>query len=406
MVNFYKNTAQKTKSFFNIIDDIKEVPAVLKQKYLPSLDGLRALSIIMVVGSHVLIGKNIHNTFLNSIFNGALGVGIFFTISGFIITTLLMKEQIDTNSISLKNFYIRRFLRIIPLAYLFLIVLIVLNQIFRMGINFSGFLLAFLFLKNFVGSETDPATTHYWSLSVEEQYYLIFPYFFKKNRKYYLVFGFALIFLIIPAVVWIHFHVAWLSNNLIFSFVFMLMYKLPLILIGSIFSILFFKYNHLFKKYSNSLLSLGILVAIITINSDFAILTKVKGFLFTNAITGMLIACLIGINVFENKSIVFKVLNNNAVILIGKLSYSIYIWQQIFTFSIPWANTNNLFGSLTFNLVVLFIVSYLSYNYYERPFLKLKQSFQIQKNNNNDQSFGKLVYNFSSLLSFFRIAKS
>ncbi|RYE28202.1 MAG: acyltransferase, partial [Sphingobacteriaceae bacterium] len=170
MADFYKNPMQKLQSFFSIINDVKEVPPVLNQNYLPSLDGLRALSILMVVGSHVLIGQNVHSTFLYSIFNGALGVSIFFIISGFIITTLLMKELIYTKDINLKNFYIRRFLRIIPLAYLFLFVLIGLNQIFDMRINFSGFLLAFLFLKNFVGSETDPATTHYWSLSVEEQY--------------------------------------------------------------------------------------------------------------------------------------------------------------------------------------------------------------------------------------------
>ena len=382
MVNFYKNLKQQAKSFFNSVTDISEVPAVLNKNYLPSLDGLRALSIVMVVGSHVLIGQNIHNDFLYAIFNGALGVGVFFVISGFIITTLLIKELIETKNINLKNFYIRRFLPIIPLAYLFLIVLIVLNQVFNLKISFYGFLLAFLFLKNFVGSETDPATTHYWSLSVEEQYYLIFPYIFKKSPKLYLALGLALIFLIIPAIVWLHFHVLWLNKSLLFSFLFMLAYKLPLILIGSVFSILFFKYNHSFKKYSGSFFSLLILLIIVFINSDFAILVRVKGFLFTNVITGLLIASFIGINLFENKSWVFKALNNKFVILIGKLSYSIYVWQQIFTFTIPWAHTFKFANSVVFNLTALFVVAYVSYNYYEKPFLRLKQKFQMKKNLN------------------------
>ncbi|RYE12633.1 MAG: acyltransferase, partial [Rickettsiales bacterium] len=323
MIKFHKRLQQNIKTFFNIVSDVDEVPTVLKQNYLPSLDGLRAISIIMVVGSHILIGQNIHGDFLYSIFNGALGVGIFFTISGFIITTLLMKELIYTKDISLKNFYIRRFLRIIPLAYLFLIVLIVLNQIFNIGVKLSGFILSFLFLKNFVGSETDPATTHYWSLSVEEQYYLVFPYIFKKSRKLYLAIGIALIFLIIPAIVWLHFHVLWLSDNLLFSFIFMFVYKLPLILIGSVFSILFFKYSYKFKKYSGSIVSLLIFATIIIINSDYAAVSRIKGFLFTNVITGILIAFFIGINVFQNDSVVYKALNNKIVILIGKLSYSI-----------------------------------------------------------------------------------
>jgi len=385
LATIYKRLKQQVKAFFNIVSDIDEVPAVLKQNYLPSLDGLRALSIIMVVGSHVLIGKNIYSTFLYSVFNGALGVGIFFTISGFIITTLLMKEQIYTKDVSLENFYIRRFLRIIPLAYLFLIVLIILNQIFNIGVKLSGFILSFLFLKNFVGSETDPATTHYWSLSVEEQYYLIFPYIFKKSRKFYLAIGIALIFLIIPAIVWLHFHVLWLSKNLLFSYVFMFAYKLPLILIGSVFSILFFRYSYKFKKHSGSVVSLLILATILIINSEYAVVSRIKGFLFTNVITGILIAFFIGINVFQNDSIVYKTLNNKIVILVGKLSYSIYVWQQIFTFTIPWANTFRFSNSVIFNLVALSIVAYLSYNYFEKPFLKLKQKFQIKKNINSVQ---------------------
>lgn len=380
MVIFYKNLKQRVKLFFNFVTDINEVPAILKQNYLPSLDGLRALSIVMVVGSHVLIGQNIHSNFLDAIFNGALGVGVFFVISGFIITTLLMKELIETKNINLKNFYIRRFLRIIPLAYLFLIVLIILNQVFNMKISFYGFLLAFLFLKNFVGSKSDPATTHYWSLSVEEQYYLIFPYILKKSRKLYFVLAIALIFIIIPVIVWLHFHVLWLSKNWLFSFAFILAYKLPLILIGSVFSMLYFSYNNYFKKYSGSIYSLALLIIIIIINSDFAILVRIKGFLFTNVITGLLIASFIGINLFENKSWAYKALNNKIVINIGKLSYSIYVWQQIFTFTIPWAHASKFANSVVFNLIALSIVAYLSYNYYEKPFLKLKQRFQIKKN--------------------------
>ncbi|RYE31584.1 MAG: acyltransferase [Sphingobacteriaceae bacterium] len=372
---------QKIKSFFNITNDVNEVPEVLKQKYLPSLDGLRALSILMVVGSHVLIGSDVHSALLYSVFNGALGVGIFFVISGFIITTLLMKELVYTKNISLKNFYIRRFLRIIPLAYFFLFVLIVLNPIFNMGIRFSNLLLAFLFLKNFVGSETDPATTHYWSLSVEEQYYLLFPYLFKKSRKFYLAFGIALTFIIIPAITWLHFHALQLNQNLFFTYLFMFTYKLPLILIGSVFAILFFRYSYLFKNYSGSIYSVLILAAIFVINSEFAQVARVKAFLFTNVITGILIAFLIGINVFENRSFVFKALNNKLVAAIGKLSYSIYVWQQIFTFTVPWYKLpNKPAGIVLLNLTALAVVAYLSYNYFEKPFLKLKQKFQIKKN--------------------------
>ncbi|RYE21646.1 MAG: hypothetical protein EOP42_25580 [Sphingobacteriaceae bacterium] len=118
----------------------------------------------------------------------------------------------------------------------------------------------------------------------------------------------------------------------------------------------------------------------IIINSEYAALARIKGFLFTNVITGILIAFLIGINLFQNKSIVYKILNNGLVVFVGKLSYSIYVWQQIFTFSIPWAGSSKLLSAVGFNLSVLLVVAYLSYNYFEKPFLKLKQKFQIKKN--------------------------
>src|SRR5438874_13781643 len=92
----------------------------LRTKYFGSLDGLRCLSILMVIGFHC-------NLTCTSFFHtGQYGVSLFFVISGFLITTLLLREQKSSGTISLKNFYIRRTLRIFPLYYATLFIYIAL----------------------------------------------------------------------------------------------------------------------------------------------------------------------------------------------------------------------------------------------------------------------------------------
>src|SRR4051812_3227202 len=109
------------KHLNNFFSDIEVTPPVLQNSYYPSLDGLRGIAILLVVVSHFNL---ISIPYYDVIFNGKLGVLIFFVLSGFLITTLCIKEKVATKTISLKNFYIRRALRIFPVAYLFLLVLL------------------------------------------------------------------------------------------------------------------------------------------------------------------------------------------------------------------------------------------------------------------------------------------
>src|SRR5271165_4954607 len=92
-----------------------------------SLDGLRAISIFMVIVCHISIGTQYEKLFLPI---GSMGVEIFFVISGFLITTLLLRERERSGSINLKKFYIRRAYRILPLLFLFIVTLAILNFVF------------------------------------------------------------------------------------------------------------------------------------------------------------------------------------------------------------------------------------------------------------------------------------
>ncbi len=141
---------------------------------IPSLDGLRALSVFAVICSHY----RFHNRrFLpNGIFdNGNLGVNVFFAISGFLITYLLLKELNKTGTLSLKHFYLRRAFRIFPAFYTYLAVIAVLSAIHFVTVDHKTLALAAAYLWNYTKHPDTWVLGHTWSLCVEEQFYLLWP---------------------------------------------------------------------------------------------------------------------------------------------------------------------------------------------------------------------------------------
>ncbi|MBK7560039.1 MAG: acyltransferase [Chitinophagaceae bacterium] len=161
----------------------------LKNKtFYPALEGLRGIAIIAVIIFHTF-------PYGDSLF-GWLGVDLFFVLSGFLITGILMKSfDIDRKSVFLKNFYIRRILRIFPLYYMFLFAFLFLFPalgIFNGEVSdyqnhklwFIFYLQNWLFTNNF--PETSHCLNHFWSLAVEEQYYIFWPiiiFILRKPKK-------------------------------------------------------------------------------------------------------------------------------------------------------------------------------------------------------------------------------
>src|ERR1700739_2072049 len=156
----------------------------MRIRFFESLDGLRALSILGVIWSHVwyVSGPAYYNTLIKVpvLRNGAFGVSVFFGISGFLITTLLLREQLKNGRISLRDFYIRRTLRIWPLYYGTLALCVVLVLVLQRGTGrdhvFFHYLPGYLTFTYtwFAGWEASGAIFNFaWSLSVEEQFYLI-----------------------------------------------------------------------------------------------------------------------------------------------------------------------------------------------------------------------------------------
>jgi len=365
----------------NIFLEIKEIPSILNESYLPSLDGLRAISISMVIVFHILMSFKTPYSFDNF---ANLGVQFFFVISGFLITTLLIKEKIQKGNISLKNFYIRRAFRILPVAYLYLLIVLAVDLIFKLHLNLFLLLTSFLFIRNFFKktSGANHLSTHYWSLSVEEQFYIIFPFILKKNFRIYVYFLFGIvIFSLSIDFVTLAFHVS-VTDNSFKSILIQFITQFEGITIGSLTAIMLFKFSHLFKKLNKLALNLGSLLAII-------LLTLYTGHFSNlfNIFKCSLFSLILISNLTTADNIIFKTLNNKFVKLIGVLSYSIYIWQQPFTQGLNILNQPHFLKNvenkvpmdiliIVISLIILSAISYISYFYYEKRFLAFRKKFR------------------------------
>ncbi len=151
----------------------------LTQSHLPWLDGLRAMAVFLVVFYHMHVPG----------INGGTGVLIFFVLSGFLITWLLLTEEERFGEISLKAFYLRRTLRIFPAFYVYWFLLVGALVLFSKRLVIGQAICSFLYLNNYYQAIVgDPNTglSHTWSLGVEEQFYLLWPVTFlmlKGNRQ-------------------------------------------------------------------------------------------------------------------------------------------------------------------------------------------------------------------------------
>ncbi len=169
-------------------DDVNRPSCTRVASRIRGLDGLRAVSILFVIVQHgfgtiPLPDGHVRNLIRQLFGNGNLGVMTFFVISGYLITYLIRKEWEQTGTICLKSFYARRTLRIFPALYVYLLVIVVLRTVEWIGTNWGDLILAGTFLTNYRHAFLPPVTNwdgfwfvgHFWTLSLEEQFYLFWP---------------------------------------------------------------------------------------------------------------------------------------------------------------------------------------------------------------------------------------
>src|ERR1700730_4181433 len=161
----------------------------LSTSHIPALDGLRAVAVYLVIISH----------FGFEMVPGAHGVMIFFVLSGFLITWLLLKENERYGKVSLADFYRRRTLRIFPAVYVYWLILIALLVATGKAVLWPHAWSALFYTSNYysaINGDPNNGLSHTWSLAIEEQFYLLWPFVFlmlRGNLKRMSVFLFGLI---------------------------------------------------------------------------------------------------------------------------------------------------------------------------------------------------------------------
>jgi peptidoglycan/LPS O-acetylase OafA/YrhL len=152
---------------------------------LPGLDGLRALSVLAVIFMHLYsVGSLPQNRFWFAISQqGGDGVTTFFVLSGFLITWLLLEEESQTGRIHLGAFYLRRFLRIVPPALAYLLFVRVLGAMNILPVTWGDVFQALFFVRNIYVHGGPGETIHFWTLAVEEQFYLLWPLMLLLMRR-------------------------------------------------------------------------------------------------------------------------------------------------------------------------------------------------------------------------------
>ncbi len=345
----------------------------MRSNYKPEIDGLRALAIVSVVIYHAEI--TLYDFTLLQ--GGYLGVDIFFVISGFIISTLLLREFKLQNKISIIFFYERRLRRIFPALVFTLILGSILGWFFLLPSEFVFFAKSVIssiifnanhfFYINEVSYISEEAKSlpllHLWTLSVEEQFYIFFPIFlllafkFLKNQKNILII--LIIFFFISLFLT---HIG--SNNFEEAAFYLLPSRGWEITAGIILSFYInLSHNNIFKNYSNSI-SFVSFIGLILCLFIFSDNTKHPSLI---TFIPILLTCLIIISIKKN-NIVFSILTNKISIFIGLISFSLYlIHHVIFVFGFYLFDEPNLFFKIILIILSLFI-AIISYNFIEQPF--------------------------------------
>ena len=344
-------------------------------KRIPSLDGLRCISILLVI-----IGHSRFNLYNIKIAN--LGVRIFFVISSFLIIGILLND-LEKNRFSLKRFYFKRIMRTFPAFYFYLF----LTGVFLYSINifeWEQFWRSIFYIENYHPrnnwTKVQWFVGHSWSLAVEEQFYIISSLIFVLFQKNLLqkkslnrIFFFTMIISPLLRLSYIFFN-EFLPDFLIFSGGRSFETVADALAVGGIIVLNKnqIKSSRIFKYLCKNIIYCVLLIIITEllrshlIPKEYSFKLKVIYQLFGQTLGNILIGIII-LNVIEykpKKSIVYKLLNNKLSIKIGLLSYSIYLWQQVWLYN--WEI------HLIYKYLGIIFSALVSYYMIERPFLNFR----------------------------------
>lgn len=357
---------------------------IANYRRLPCLDGLRCLSVLLVLIAHsrdvIHYPASKLDPLVRWIPPGTTGVQVFFVLSGFLITFLLLKEKLKYGDISLRLFYIRRALRILPAYVAFLIVVAIIQALGPLDIHGKSWFALLTYLVNFI--ETPKIAEHVWSLSVEEQFYLLWPFLFwhflvrsEGPTK-------ALVVLLIPiAFAPISRHLGSQDPDAVLFGGFSFFSHFDSLAFGCLLAVAFgyrgkwiegWMENNKWLVFASSLLLILVPHLLIVTGTVTALTIP-----FANSLSAFGISLMIAFVLFHPTNFTVSWLNFKPVALVGVWSYSIYLWQQIFCTNPALLGFDQTprFLAFPYWLVPVFATAITSYYLVEQPFLRLKNKW-------------------------------
>jgi len=353
--------------------------------YYPALDGLRGVAILLVIFLH-------NFKFTNFFFFGWLGVDLFFVLSGFLITDILLRT-IETKNF-LRNFYIRRFLRIFPLYYLTIIICLFVIPNLGLPVHLDYYInnqLAFwTFTQNwlfiFKSPTGSPILMHFWSLAVEEQFYVVWPLIIllvKKTKPLLFISVFLLVAVMITRVLLWKFQIEDLAYDSLYTFT-----RIDGICVGCSIALLLRVYPLFLKNYKFLIVFFLALLNFVIYILNFRSPVRLPYLAFVGYTT---FAVLFGILIYEvitNRSKLVRILFENRILkFFGEISYGFYVYHWpvyllLFPFLRDLLIRETSFGATTAQFIsaiaatiVSILLSLLSYRYFESYFLNKKKRY-------------------------------
>ena len=349
-------------------------PTSTLKGYIPTLDGWRAVAIIAVMASHAghsysaPLGRD---SFFDRIASGTHGVNLFFAISGLLITSRLLEEWDTAGHVSLKRFYTRRAFRILPPALLYLGCVALLGALGLLPVVWSEFVAAMLFFRNYLPAILGPNgagffTSHYWSLGVEEHFYLFWPaLLLLAGRKRAL--PVAIVVAVLVAV-WRHIE-AWreimLYNAIQPTYFARSDTRIDSIMWGVVAALALSRpeVRALVERY----LSTIVILAFVALYGAIVYRYGTRPTFWEATIVPVII---VG-TVLRPRSMLGRVLENPVMRWIGRLSYSLYLWEFFFVYYPGVPITLGVWQTFPVNLIAAVVCAAASYYLVERPLVRV-----------------------------------
>jgi len=344
--------------------------------YIPALDGWRAIAILMVLFAH---GSPLSDRLPVDL--GASGVAFFFILSGYLITTRLLTKYYDGGKVALGRFYVQRGFRILPPAICYLVFLFLLNQMVRgLNVSRSEIVASLFFWRNYLlvphSAEklTGWFTGHFWSLSVEEHYYLVWPLIIhqagKKRALRVALIGAAGCALWRWAGWHYKFHINYVFDHV--PYFFRTDTRLDGLLLGSAVAIVlnYPRAAAAIRQYLSVRESAACIV-LLGITWFFA------GFPFIGFKEELIATVLLLATLSRPSEGLARVLAWPPLRMIGRFSYSLYIWQQLFLVVQTGRTPLGRLNQFPLNFVLVFAAALASYYFVEGPARRFGAKFEV-----------------------------